>query len=230
LFWNLHVLASMLQPFTDFGVIVTNTMEQTAEQTLVERAKTDAGAFGELYDLYYLRILHYVLRRVGDLATAEDITAETFVRALDRLYTFTWRGAPFSAWLYRLASNEIANHFRKKHTKDASLEELMDEYMFEPASDTDIEAALIAAQEEIARHKQFVQVRQAILRLPLPYQEALSLRYFEKKSIDEISQIMGKRPGTVKSLLSRGIRKIRSTGMVQPFDETAVIVSGDKKP
>lgn len=184
-------------------------MNKDQEQKLIERTKTDGAAFGELYDVYYPKILNYILRRTGDIEISEDITTEVFMKALDRIHTFTWRGVPFSAWLYRIASHEIANHFRNKHTKNMSLETMMEEYGFEPASEVDIEANYIVAQEEIERHQQFLLVRQILGTLPAKYQEALSLRYFEKKSIVEIAGIMNKRPGTIKSLLSRGTKKLR---------------------
>lgn len=184
-------------------------MQVEQEQKLIELAKTDGQAFGELYDLYYSKIFNYVLRRTADVVISEDITTDVFIKALDRIQSFAWRGLPFSAWLYRIASSEIANHFRNKHTKNISLETLMEEQGFEPASDVDIEASYVAEQEKIERHKQFLQIQQALTRLPRKYQEALSLRYFEKKSIAEISLIMNKRPGTIKSLLSRGTKKLR---------------------
>jgi RNA polymerase sigma-70 factor (ECF subfamily) len=212
-------------------------MEQTAEQELIERAKTNAHAFGELYDLYYLKILNYTVRRVDDVAAAEDITTATFMKALDRLHTFEWRGVPFSAWLYRIASNEIINHFRDRHIKYASLDELIDEYGFEPASDTDIEASIIEAQEELARHQQFISVQKIIVTLPAKYQETLALRYFEKKTIQEISTIMNKRPGTIKSILSRGIKKLRESAVKEEqltqnatFLRAKRLTSGNKKP
>jgi len=211
-------------------------MEQTAEQELIEHAKTNANAFGELYDLYYLKILNYATRRIGDVAAAEDITTATFMKALDRLQTFEWRGVPFSAWLYRIASNEIANHFRDRHTKNASLDELIDEQGFEPASDTDIEASIIEAQEELERHQQFIAVQKIIVTLPAKYQEALTLRYFEKKSIEEISVILGKRSGTIKSILSRGIKKLREASAKEEqsaknatFLRRGRLTTGDKK-
>jgi len=179
------------------------------EHDLVERAKQDSTAFGDVYDLYYPKIFNYILRRVGDIEIAEDVTTEVFMKALGRIHTFTWRGVPFSAWLYRIASNEMANYFRDKHTRNISLETMMEEQGFEPASDFDIETAYIEAQEEIDRHQQFLRVQRVIMELPLKYQEALSLRYFEKKSIAEISHIMSKRPGTIKSILSRGAEKVR---------------------
>lgn len=196
-------------------------MQTDQEQKLVEAAKTNASAFGELYDLYYPKIFNYILRRTSDFELSQDITADVFIKALDRIHKFTWRGLPFSAWLYRVASNEIADHFRAKHTKTVSLEVLMEEQGFEPVDDTDIEAELIEAQAEMARHTQFIAVQKRLKALPSKYQEALSLRYFEKKSIAEISIIMNKRPGTIKSLLSRGTKKLREdmskTEGTQPF-------------
>ena len=186
-------------------------MDLDQEQKLIERAKTEGAAFGELYDLYYSKILNYVLRRTSDVEASEDITTEVFMKALDRIHTFNWRGIPFSAWLYRIASHEIANHFRNKHTKNVSLETMLEEHGFEPVSEEDIEAFYITVQEETERHQQFQQVRRDLLTLPVKYQEALSLRYFEKKSIIEIADIMGKRPGTIKSLLSRGTKKLRES-------------------
>lgn len=207
-------------------------MDLDQEQKLVERAKTDGSAFGMLYDAYYLKILNYVLRRTANIEVAEDITAEVFIKALNSIKRFTWKGAPFSAWLYRIASNEIASYFRHKHTKNVSLDTMMEEYGFVPVSDEDIELAFIESQEEIERHKQFLLVQQALIKLPPKYQEALSLKYFEKKTIAEIAIIMDKRPGTIKSLLSRGIDKLRkalsNTERNLSAQET-FIKSGDKK-
>ena len=203
-------------------------MEVYKEQKLIELAKTNGNAFGELYDLYYPRIFNYILRRVGDFEIAQDVTAEVFIKALERIDSFTWRGLPFSAWLYRIASHEIANHYRGKDTKHVSLDALMEEQGFEPADDANIEQSLMQAQEEIECHQLFVIAQKQLLLLPLKYQDALSLRYFEKKSIADISQIMGKRPGTIKSLLSRGTKKLRE-GM-QPFRAPTVYHTGDKKP
>lgn len=101
-------------------------MKIDQEQKLVEAAKTDANAFGELYDFYYSKIFNYILRRTGDFELAQDITTAVFMKALDKIQGFTWRGLPFSAWLYRIASNEIADHFRGK-PRTISLEVLMEE-------------------------------------------------------------------------------------------------------
>ncbi len=205
-------------------------MHAEQEQTLIELAKTDGNAFGELYDMYYPKIFNYILRRTANVVITEDITTDVFMKALDRIHTFTWRGVPFSAWLYRIAGNEIANHYRNKHNQHLSLEALMEDQGFEPVSDIDIEEAHIAEQEKLERHKLYVlyvHVQHALTDLPLIYQEVLALRYFEKKTIAQISTIVNKQPGTVKSLLSRGTKKLRTT--LQPFSPASVYTSGDKK-
>src|SRR4029078_7215524 len=113
-------------------------------------------------DLYYLMIFNYILRRTNDFELSQDVTTDVFMKALDRIHKFTWRGLPFSAWLYRIASNEIADHFRGQQAKTVSLEVLMEEQGFEPIDETDIEAELIEAQAETARHKQFVAVQKQL--------------------------------------------------------------------
>src|SRR6266403_1933487 len=94
------------------------------EQALVERAKTDPRAFGDLYDHYYPKISGYILHRVGDVAAAQDVTSGVFFKAMNNLPKFQWRGVPFSAWLYRIAANEINSYFRGSTRKPLSLDAL----------------------------------------------------------------------------------------------------------
>lgn len=198
------------------------------EQKLIERAKTDGQAFGQLFEQTYPTVLNYVYRRTGDITAAEDITSTVFLKALEQIGRFTWRGLPVLAWLYRIASNEIANYFRNPHTKVTSLDMLFEEQGFEPVADIDIEAALIETEVRQERYRLFLHAQKQLRSLPLKYQEVLALRYFEKMSLAEIGQILGKRPGTVKSLLSRGTKKWREA--MQPFVAADVYVAGDKKP
>lgn len=184
-------------------------MTITEEQKLIERAKTDSEAFGQLYDEHYLVVFNYVLRRTGDAQLAQDLTADVFIKALTKMHSFAWLGRPFAAWLYRIAGRSIADHFRGKHTKNISLEVLMDELGFEPVDETDIHQTLVETETALERHQQYTQVREHLKTLPTKYQEVFALRYFEKKSIAEIAVITARREGTVKSLLSRGAKKIR---------------------
>jgi len=181
------------------------------EQKLVEQAKTDQQAFGKLFDLYYTPIVNYVLHRVGDVATAEDLTSVVFFKAWHGLPKFEWRSVPFRAWLYRIASNEVNSYFRQKKTKPSSLEALFDETGFEFPSTIDIEADYMEYEDALQKHKDFQLVHKLVLCLPLKYQEVLVLRYFEKKSLLDIAELTGKKINTVKSLLARGTTKLHKS-------------------
>ena len=91
-------------------------MNLEAEQQCVLAAQQDPDAFGVLFDAYYSKILSYLVRRTGEAALAQDLTSETFIKAYTKLWQFRWRSISFSAWLYRIATNELRMHFRsKKH-------------------------------------------------------------------------------------------------------------------
>lgn len=184
-------------------------MDLDAERDLIKRAQKDPAAFGEVYDHYYPKIFGYVLRRTADVEVAQDITSETFFDALRKLWQFRWRSISFSSWLYKIATNEINQYFRKaERRKSASLEELR-EQGFEPVSSQDPESGLIEAQEKLRQYQDFLEIQQRIVRLPDKYQEVISLRFFEQKQIREIAEILGKKEGTVKSLLHRAVEKLR---------------------
>ncbi len=181
-------------------------MDLMQEGALVERARTDPEAFGELYDEHYSRIFGYVLRRTASVEVAEDVTSEVFFKALDKLGQFRWRGIPFSAWLYRIASREIATSFRKGHRQQAVLREYYDSAA---VADPSAEDELVRAEAQLQRHREYLALHETVARLAPKYQEVIALRFFEGKQIREIGEILGKREGTVKSLLHRGIEKLR---------------------
>ncbi|OGZ18091.1 MAG: hypothetical protein A2Z78_01415 [Candidatus Nealsonbacteria bacterium RBG_13_36_15] len=179
-------------------------MNLDEEKKLVYKAKKDPEAFGKLYNEYYSKIFAYILKRVANVDAAQDITSETFYKALKNMWRFRWQNIPFSAWLYRIASNEIANFFRKKKRKTVSLEGIS-----EPTSNSNLLEEIIEAQEQLKKHEEFLCLQEKISTLPIKYQEIITLRFFEKKQIKEISEILRKREGTVKSLLHRGLERLR---------------------
>jgi RNA polymerase sigma-70 factor (ECF subfamily) len=186
-------------------------MDLSEEKELVKQAQKNADAFAELYDQYYPKIFGYVLRRTANLEAAEDITSETFLKALGKLWQFRWRNVPFSSWLYRIATNEINQYFRKsEYKKSISMEELQ-EQGFELISPHDPESELIEAQEKLKQYQDFLEIQERIVRLPAKYQEVIALRFFEQKQIKEITEILGKKEGTIKSLLHRAVEKLRET-------------------
>lgn len=184
-------------------------MNLRQEKELVKRAQKDPEVFAELYDEYYSQIFGYVLKRVGNLVIAQDITSETFFRALKKLWQFRWRNISFSAWLYRIANNETANYFRKNKHYSISLDRLAEIGTFEPIALHNPEEELLAAQEELKKHEDFLRIQEKISELPLRYQEVIALRFFQSKKIQEIAEILGRREGTVKSLLHRGLQRLR---------------------
>ena len=173
---------------------------------LVERAKNDKQAFAELYDRYYSQIFGYVLRRTADIEIAQDVTSQVFFKALKNIGQFHWRGVPFSSWLYKIAANEIANSFRERKRRRAYFEENPDVI---ETSNSSPENELAQAEEELRKHEEFLSVYENISKLSFKYQEVITLRYFEHKHLKDIGVILGKSEGTVKSLLHRGLKKLR---------------------
>ena len=181
-------------------------MDLELEKELVERAKNDAQAFGALYDEYYGKIFGYALRRTASIASAQDVTSEVFFKALRNIKGFQWRGIPFSAWLYRIASHEIANIYAGNGHDRVLTEELKHSLELEDAS---LEAEAAEAETLLQKQADFLAVHASLSKLPARYQEVIALRFFEKKPLGEIAQILGKREGTVKSLLHRGLERLR---------------------
>ena len=178
-------------------------MDLNEEKELVNRAKKDPQAFGILYDQYYSQIFGYIIKRVANLDIAKDICSETFLKALKNLWNFRWKNISFSFWLYRIANNEISNYFRKNKYK-APLEKIPEPSTFQNPS-----TEILEAEEELKRHQDFLKIQKEISKLEIKYQEVIVLRFFEKKKINEIAEILGKKEGTIKSLLHRGLEKLK---------------------
>lgn len=183
-------------------------MDLKEEKKLVERAQKDPQVFGELYEQSYQKIYNYILHRVGDTAAAQDLTSETFIKALEKLGSYRWQNVPFIAWLYRIAANQVNNYFRSGKNRPASLDAMFEEQKFEPSADGDANTELIETEEVMERHGEFVEVRNLMIKIPAKYQEVIALRFFEKKKPIEIAAILNKKEGTIRALLSRGLDKL----------------------
>ena len=158
------------------------------EQRRIEAAKADPSRFAELYDEHFDRVYAYVLRRVGDRSDAQDVTADVFQNALANLSRFEWRGAPFAAWLYRIAANAIADHFRRKSR---------------PLPDPPPESS----SEDIERRGMLFR---SVDRLPADQRRVIVMRFGEEKTIREIAQEIGRSEGAVKQLQWRGLQTLRT--------------------
>ena len=169
------------------------------EESLVEKAKGDPRAFGELYELYVDRIYNYVYHRVGNHNDAQDLTSRTFYRALSNIHRYQNRGAPFVAWLYRIAHNLVANwHRDHSRRKVISLDELV---IVSPSD---------GAPERLAERAEDLEwLRQAIRKLNPDRQELLILKHSEGLSNAEIGRVMGRSEGAIKSLYHRTLLALK---------------------
>ena len=184
--------------------------EPLDDMELVARVVEDPSAFGELYERYVTKIYNYVYYRTGNHHDAEDLTGRVFYRALMHIDRFVDRGVPFSAWLYRIAHNLVANwHRDHARRQEYSLEDLP---LTSPARDTP--EATTEANEERLR------LLQAIRSLPPERQELLILKFVEHLSNADIGQIMGRSEGAIKSLYHRTLLSLR--------DELATSAAGDQ--
>lgn len=178
------------------------------EQAALERAQTDPQAFGPIFDAYYPKIFGYAMRRTGRYEAARDIAAETFLKAVLALPKFQWRDKPIAAWLFRIATNEINQFFRRKKTESRVWDALPSGYVPEQQLQRMFEAEKAEMEAEMEDFEDFLRVQRALKMVDMKYQEVIALRYFEQKSVREIADILDKNEGTVKSLISRGLNKL----------------------
>jgi RNA polymerase sigma-70 factor (ECF subfamily) len=169
------------------------------EEKLVERAKGDPEAFGVLYERYVDRIYQYVFYRTGNRYDAEDLTAKTFYKALANLNRYHHRGLPFSAWLYRIAHNLVANWHRDRQRRKAipldSLVLALEERQ--------------AAQDVVESGERKEGLRKAIAGLAPDRQQLLILKFVTGLSNREIGVAMGRSEGAIKALYHRTLIALR---------------------
>jgi RNA polymerase sigma-70 factor (ECF subfamily) len=170
------------------------------EESLVRRAQQhDQEAFAQLYEEYFDKIYRYVALKIGDRMEAEDITQQVFLNAIKAISSFRWRGIPFSAWLFRIAHNQVVDYLRRK-TKRPTMP--LDESLV--ASDYDPQ--LIAGRKlDIER------LYSAAGKLTPAQQEVISLRFAGELPIAQVAKIMGKSEGAVKALQHSAIVALRKT-------------------
>lgn len=185
-------------------------MHISEEKILIEEIKKDSSKFSIVFDKYYAVIFGYVVRRVADYDIAKDIASETFLKAFLNIGRFKWKGLSLSSWIYRIATNECLLYFRRSKYKPDSLDKLVSSGNFNIPDPATMPKEKSAIEKELQQHEDFIAIQKKIVQLPVPFQDVISLRYFEQKSIREIADILDKKEGTVKSLLSRGIKKLGS--------------------
>jgi RNA polymerase sigma-70 factor (TIGR02952 family) len=166
---------------------------------LVHRAQAgDAEAFGELYDHYVTMVHRYVYHRVGDRATAEDITSETFVRALRRIDSLSFQGRDVGAWLVTIARNIILDQVKSSRFR---LE-------VSTADMRDADRATDGPEDAVVQHLTNQQLLECVQQLGSEQQECIVLRFLHGLSVSETAEIMGKKDGAIKALQHRAVRRL----------------------
>ncbi len=173
--------------------------EERDDRELVALAGDDADAFGELYARYVKKMYSYIFHRTGNTQDAEDLTAKVFIRAYSHIGNYVDRGAPFQAWLYRIAHNLVANWHRDQARRKIIA---LDDYV---AHSLQSEAPERLAEDVEERD----QLLESVRRLPEERQQLLLLKFIEQLSNAEIGEIMGRTEGAIKSLYHRTLLALR---------------------
>ena len=169
------------------------------EESLVRRAQQhDQEAFAQLYEEHFDKIYRYVTLRIGNETEAEDMTQQVFLNALQSISSFKWKGIPFSAWLFRIAHNQVVDHLRKKKRTPVPLDESL-------ASNDDNPQLVVERKLDIE------QLLSATKQLTEAQREVISLRFTSELSIAQAAKAMGKSQGAVKALQHSAIVALRKT-------------------
>jgi RNA polymerase sigma-70 factor (ECF subfamily) len=177
------------------------------ERATVDRARSgDQAALADLYDWYMPRVYRYALARLGNVAEAEDATEEVFLKMLGAIGSFRWREVPFSSWLFRIAHNQCASHFRRVAQRGGPHAELS----------PDLVDWRVGTAAEVEDQMRIEEVRQATAQLPDAQREVIVLRFAVGLSIAETAKALGKREGNIKALQHKAVAKLQK--MLMPDD------------
>ncbi len=180
---------------------------QLLRATIEQAQEGDSQAMSSLYDEYYDRIARYGLRRVLDQHVAEDVTANVFIKVLQNLPRFRWRHQySFNGWIYRIASNEVNQYFRKQARYELTPPSDMDA-VYERVGEHSHSGQLL--ERQLDQHRDFVILHNGIRKLKPRHQDVIHLFYFEELSHREIAEALGMREGSVRVTLHRATTALR---------------------
>ncbi len=187
--------------------------DETEERRLVEAAQQDRACFGDVYERYFELVYGYVARRVRDRAMTEDLTSEVFRKALANIDRFKWTGAPFGAWLLRIASNVIADRAQKAAREPGSSRSVS-----EGVHTASLTAGQTPGMQAISPQTQQTDLEESERRawvirkvdeLPDDQRRIVRMRFAEEKSISEIAAELGRTEGAIKQLQFRALQNLR---------------------
>ena len=167
------------------------------EQGLINRAKKDPSFFGPLYKEYHEQIFRYIYQRMDDEELAFDLTSQVFMKALNNIHKYEFRGVPFSSWLYRIAKSELYQTFRdKKAERIVNVESI---HLFDVAEDL----------EEDATERNKMLIYKCLALLKENDVQLIEMRFFEKRNFKEIGEILEMTENNAKVMTFRALEKLK---------------------
>lgn len=176
------------------------TVSESEHVGLVRRACSDPDAFARLYLMHYDNVFRYCVRRLFDSHSAEDVTSTVFFKVMHNLGSFDGSAIDFRSWLLRIATNAVNDHLREGKRRTEAMKKVVRNGRAEFDVAIDCDAELLERK---------IMLKQALLSLKPKYQTVITLRFFENMKLTEIAACLGKKPSTVRSLLSRATAKLR---------------------
>ncbi len=188
--------------------------DETEERRLVEAAQRDRARFGDVYEKYFELVYGYVARRVRDRAATEDLTSEVFRKALANIDRFKWMGAPFGAWLLRIASNVIADRTKKAAREGGNSPSVSDGVQTPSLTvglqPLDAASSSQSQQVQLEDAERRAWVIRKVDELPDDQRRVIRMRFAEEKTISEIAAELGRSEGAVKQLQFRALQNLRN--------------------
>ncbi|MGC1485956.1 MAG: sigma-70 family RNA polymerase sigma factor [Candidatus Acidiferrum sp.] len=169
------------------------------ERLLVQAAQSDPARFAALYELYFERVYYFLISRVRDRATAEDLTSEVFHKALANLPAYEWRGIPFAAWLFRIASNALADQYKRTSREQPA-----------PGDPTEAAVPQDLSSLEFEAIEYHASLFRLVDRLPAVQRRVIHERFIEQRTIREIAARLKKTEGAIKQLQFRALQALRA--------------------
>src|SRR3989344_746472 len=167
------------------------------EQSIVEAAKKEPAKFASLYDKYYEQIFRYIYQRVDDKEQAFDATQQVFIKAMESLHKYEFRGVPFASWLYRIAYSEVNNIYRAQKQRTVNIDSVGVYGMMEEMEETKIDKYHDKIVDIIAQE------------LPEDELQLIEMRFFEKRSFKEIGEILEITENNAKVKTYRILEKLK---------------------
>ena len=188
---------------------------KTDERLLIEAAQRDRARFADIYEEYFEIVYAYVARRVRNRSTAEDLTSDVFHKALANLPKFKWTGAPFASWLFRIASNLIADLARRKALEaDPASSPRVSKGVDTPSLTVGLpprsgSGSSKTQQSDLEEAERLAVLFRLVDALADDQRRVIAMRFAEEKSIKQIAAELGRSEGAVKQLQFRALRNLR---------------------